>query len=158
MYRVSLFYMSPLCTYATRCVLGKTASAIHVVTREKSPLGSRIEFSCGHVLSSTPSQASAMYQSVLQRVSSMPELLDIIFDHLDPTSNVNNVVVCKGWSEVARDKLWREVHCPRRLLSILAPISVLTGVSGVATIRVRLLIVLFRTLRGNSNRKTGLVL
>lgn len=33
------------------CVLGKTADAIHAVTREKSPLGYRLEFSCGHVLS-----------------------------------------------------------------------------------------------------------
>lgn len=75
-----------------------------------------------------------MYQSVLQRVSSIPELLDLIFDNLDPTSNANNVVVCKVWSEVARDKLWREVYNPRRLLSILAPISVFTGVSGTVII------------------------
>ena len=79
-----------------------------------------------------------MYQSVLQRVGSIPELLDLIFDHLGPISNVNNVVVCKAWSEVARDRLWREVRNPRRLLSILAPISALTGVSGVVIIRITL--------------------
>ena len=73
----------------------------------------------------------AMYQSVIQRVGSIPELLDIIFDHLDPPSNANNAVVCKVWSEVARDKLWREVYNPRHLLSILAPISTFAGVSCV---------------------------
>lgn len=80
--------------------------------------------------------ALTMYQSVLQRVCSIPELLDLVFDHLDPNSNVNNAVVCKVWSEVARDKLWREVSSPRRLLSILAPISVFTGVSGVVVMRI----------------------
>ncbi|KAF9653762.1 hypothetical protein BDM02DRAFT_3177605 [Thelephora ganbajun] len=68
-----------------------------------------------------------MYQSVIQRVGSIPELLDIVFDHLDHASNANNAVVCKVWSEVARDKLWREVCNPTQLLSILAPISDLTG-------------------------------
>ena len=139
MYHVCLLCISTLCIYTTGCMLGKTADAIHAVTREKPTLGSRVELlrdravTCYH----PPFQTPTMYQSVLQRVSSMPELLDLIFDHLDPTSNVNNVVVCKGWSEVARDKLWREVHYPRRLLSILAPISALTGVSSVATMQVR---------------------
>jgi len=72
-----------------------------------------------------------MYQSVLQRVISIPELLDLIFDHVDPVSNANNAVVCKVWSEVARDKLWREVCNPRQLLSILAPVSTFTNVSGL---------------------------
>ena len=76
-----------------------------------------------------------MYQSVVQRVGSIPELLDLIFDHLDPGSNVNNAVVCKVWSEVACDKLWREVRDPRRLLSVLAPISNL-GVSSISVVRI----------------------
>ena len=71
-----------------------------------------------------------MYQSTLQRVCSIPELLDLIFDHVDPASNANNAVVCKVWSEVARDKLWREVGNPTQLLSILAPVSAFTNVSG----------------------------
>ena len=66
-----------------------------------------------------------MDQPALQRVSSIPELLELIFDDPDPTSNVNNTVVCKVWSEVARDTPWREVSDPRRLLSILAPILTL---------------------------------
>ena len=72
-----------------------------------------------------------MYQSAPQRVGSIPELLDLIFDHVDPASNANNAVVCKAWSEVARDKLWWEVSNPRQLLSILAPISTFTNVSGL---------------------------
>jgi hypothetical protein len=74
-----------------------------------------------------------MLKSVIQRVCTIPELLDIIFDHLDPSSNANNAVVCKIWSEVARDKLWSEVCNPRQLLSILAPIST-TGVSAFVVV------------------------
>lgn len=84
----------------------------------------------------SPFETLTMYQSVLQRVCSTPQLLDLIFDHLDPASNVNNAIVCKIWSEVARDKLWQEVRSPRRLLSILAPISVFTGVSGVVIMQI----------------------
>lgn len=100
-----------------------------------------------------------MYQSVLQRVGST-ELLDHIFDHLDSTSNANNAVVCKVWSEVARDKLWREVSNPRQLLSILAPISVSTGVCGVIMtwIDFKVLTTLLRASRGNSNQRIGLAL
>ena len=85
--------------------------------------------------SGTPSfRAFPMFQSVTQRVCSTPALLDLIFDHLDLSSNANNVVVSKVWSEVARDKLWWEVSDPRPLLSILAPISV-AGVSVIAVVR-----------------------
>lgn len=76
-----------------------------------------------------------MLKSVIQRVCSIPELLDLIFGHLDPSSNANNAVVCKVWSEVARDKLWLEVCNLRQLLSILAPIST-TGVSAVVVVRI----------------------
>lgn len=118
-----------------------TTDAIHVVTREKPArisvgVVTRSRVTCNSLLlllppsGTPPFQTFAMYQSALQRVGSIPELLDLIFDHLDPTSNVNNAVVCKIWSEVARDKLWREVCNPRQLLSILAPISIFTGVSG----------------------------
>ena len=141
--------MPPLCIYGVCSARRLMRSTLLPVRSHHSDIGwNSHAVTCYH-------QTSAMYQSVLQRVSSMPELLDIIFDHLDPTSNVTNVVVCKGWSEVARDKLWREVHYPRRLLSILAPISVLTGVSSVAIMRIRWLIVLFRPSRGNSSRRTG---
>lgn len=81
-----------------------------------------------------PSQIPPMFQSVVQRVCSIPELLDLIFDHLDSSSNVNNLVVCKAWSEVARDKLWWEVCNPRQLLSILAPISA-AGVSTIVVVQ-----------------------
>lgn len=76
-----------------------------------------------------------MFKSVIQRVCSIPELLDIVFDHLDPSSNAKNAIVCKLWSEVARDKLWLEVRDPRQLLSILAPISN-AGVSAVVVVRI----------------------
>ena len=120
----------------------KLTDAIHVVTREKSSrlsgrIVTRSRVTCHSPFLLLLAQwhtavpTFAMYQSVTQRVGSIPELLDLIFDHLDPTSNFNNAVVCKIWSEVARDKLWWEVCNPRRLLSILAPIPMFTGVSSV---------------------------
>jgi len=129
----------------TECVPAKMADAIHFLTREKPTRRCRMELLRDRESRATthspftrtpPFETLTMYQSVLQRVCSIPELLDLIFDHIDPTSNVNNAIVCKVWSEVARDKLWREVCGPRRLLSILAPISDSTGVSGVVIIRI----------------------
>lgn len=100
-----------------------------------------------------------MYQSAIQRVGSIPELLDLIFDQLDHSSNANNAVVCKVWSEVAHDKLWREVCNPKQLLSILAPISTFTGVSDMAAIQIspKSLTVSLRASRGSLSRRIGLV-
>ena len=64
-----------------------------------------------------------MLQSV-QRVCSTPAPPDLIFDHLDPSSNASNMVICKAQSEVARDKVWWEVSDSGQPLSILAQISV----------------------------------
>lgn len=134
---------------STKCIFTEATDVIHAVTREKPIMSRDRNWNCGrdrvtcytsHSVvhppggESLPFQTFTMYQSVLQRVGSIPELLDLIFDHLDPTFNANNAVVCKVWSEVARDKLWREVCSPTRLLSILAPISTFTGVSSMVVI------------------------
>lgn len=85
-----------------------------------------------------PFETLVMFKSVIQHVCSIPELLNIIFDHLGPSSNANNALVCKVWSEVALDKLWSEVCNPRQLLSILAPIST-TGVSATVVVRITII-------------------
>ncbi|OBZ72753.1 hypothetical protein A0H81_06681 [Grifola frondosa] len=51
------------------------------------------------------------------------ELLFIILSHLDDRSLSKVVTVCKQWSEIALDILWRDVVDLRRLLSILAPFT-----------------------------------
>ncbi|KAJ6630977.1 hypothetical protein B0H10DRAFT_700522 [Mycena sp. CBHHK59/15] len=58
--------------------------------------------------------------SPVRRVLEIPELLDMIFGFLDNSSNASNASVCKRWSEIALDTLWREVYDLYRLLSILS--------------------------------------
>ncbi|KAF8637721.1 hypothetical protein AX17_002624 [Amanita inopinata Kibby_2008] len=60
----------------------------------------------------------------MQRVLCIPELLDMIFSYLDLSSNATNARVCKRWSDVALDTLWREVEDIYRLCSLLAPLHV----------------------------------
>jgi hypothetical protein len=56
-------------------------------------------------------------------VLSIPELLDLIFSFMDRASNVNNACVCRQWSEIALDNLWREVDNLLLLFSVLAPLQ-----------------------------------
>lgn len=53
----------------------------------------------------------------------IPELLDIVFNFLDRETNVTNACVCKRWSEIALDVVWREVDDIIRLFRLLKPIS-----------------------------------
>lgn len=62
------------------------------------------------------------YTSVAHRVMSIPELLELVFDHLDRTSNASNASVCKTWHHIALDTLWREVDNIHMLFSHLAPL------------------------------------
>ncbi|KAI0738351.1 hypothetical protein C8Q80DRAFT_1347940 [Daedaleopsis nitida] len=73
----------------------------------------------GHTLSRTPS----LYGTITQRVLNIPELLELIFSFLEVSDNARNARVCKSWTEVALDLLWREVDHLPRLLRILAPIE-----------------------------------
>src|ERR1700761_4238796 len=59
----------------------------------------------------------------VNRVLEIPELLDMVFGYLDELSNVSNALVCKRWSEVALDALWRELHDLHRLFGILKPLK-----------------------------------
>lgn len=56
------------------------------------------------------------------RILFIPELLDIIFNFLDRDANVANACVCKRWSEIALDVVWKEVDDLLRLFRLLKPI------------------------------------
>ena len=56
------------------------------------------------------------------RVLFIPELLDIIFNFLDRDSNIVNARVCKRWSEIALDVVWKEVDDLIYLFRLLKPI------------------------------------
>ena len=59
----------------------------------------------------------------MHRVLRIPELLQMIFGIVDLPSNTVNARVCKQWSDIALDILWREVHELYILFSILAPLK-----------------------------------
>lgn len=61
--------------------------------------------------------------STMHRALEIPELLYTIFAFSDSKSNVNNAVVCRQWSEICLDLLWREVADFRRLARLLAPLG-----------------------------------
>ncbi|KAG0698783.1 hypothetical protein DFH29DRAFT_939829 [Suillus ampliporus] len=55
------------------------------------------------------------------RVLFIPELLDIILSFMDGDDHIINACVCKQWSEIALDFIWREVDNLPRLLTLLRP-------------------------------------
>ena len=66
-----------------------------------------------------------------QRVLEIPEIVELIFSFLDEKSNTNNAIVCRKWSDIALNILWRDVRDIRRLFSLLAPLRlVLSRVEG----------------------------
>ena len=67
------------------------------------------------------------------RVLFIPELLKNILSFLDRLDNVINACVCKQWSEIALDLIWREVNNLPRLLTLLRPYKT-RGVSNVRQI------------------------
>ncbi|TDL16797.1 hypothetical protein BD410DRAFT_901830 [Rickenella mellea] len=58
----------------------------------------------------------------MHRALTIPELLDIIFSSTNELANARAVSVCKTWSGVARDALWRDVRGLHRLFCLLAPV------------------------------------
>lgn len=60
--------------------------------------------------------------SSMHRVFGIPELLDMVFGFLDDASNASNARVCRKWSNMALDTLWRDVNDLNRLFSLLAPL------------------------------------
>ena len=59
----------------------------------------------------------------MHRVLRIPELLQMIFGILDLPSNTVNARVCKQWSDIALDILWREIDELYILFKILAPLT-----------------------------------
>jgi hypothetical protein len=53
------------------------------------------------------------------RLFSTPELIYKIFSHLSNSSNSASAQVCKAWSEIALDILWKDVVDLRHLFSQL---------------------------------------
>ncbi|KAJ7284598.1 hypothetical protein C8J57DRAFT_1119522 [Mycena rebaudengoi] len=64
-----------------------------------------------------------MHATPTHRALAIPELLDMIFSFLDDPSNASNASVCKRWSEIALDTLWRGVDDLHRLFSILGALK-----------------------------------
>ncbi|THG93997.1 hypothetical protein EW026_g7380 [Hermanssonia centrifuga] len=60
----------------------------------------------------------------MRRVLEIPEIVELIFSFLDKHSNAINAMVCKKWSELALNILWREVEVPSRLFGKFAPLKV----------------------------------
>ncbi|KAL4066636.1 hypothetical protein J3A83DRAFT_4097945 [Scleroderma citrinum] len=56
------------------------------------------------------------------RIFYIPELLHLIFGFLNKAHNVSNACVCKLWSEIALDTIWRDVDNMIHLFTILKPI------------------------------------
>ena len=67
----------------------------------------------------------------MHRVLRIPELLQMIFSILDPPSNTVNARVCKQWSDIALDILWREIDELYVLFKILAPLTKMVNESYV---------------------------
>ncbi|KAI0350798.1 hypothetical protein OH77DRAFT_1488555 [Trametes cingulata] len=65
----------------------------------------------------------SVYGTTTQRVLAIPEILELVFSFLEAKDHARCVCVCKIWSEVALDTLWRDVDDLRRLFSVLAPIE-----------------------------------
>jgi F-box-like len=59
----------------------------------------------------------------MHRVLRIPELLQMVFGVLDLPSNTVNARVCKQWSDIALEMLWRDVDDLYLLLKILAPLA-----------------------------------
>lgn len=74
---------------------------------------------------------TAFSASPTSRVLEIPELLDMIFGLLDNPSNASNASVCRRWSEIALDTLWREVDDLHRLFGVLGPLKQLGETPGL---------------------------
>ncbi|KAH9850858.1 hypothetical protein C2E23DRAFT_833106 [Lenzites betulinus] len=64
------------------------------------------------------------YGTTACRVLAIPEILELVFSFLDQRKDVaKTALVCRNWSEVALDNLWRDVDNIHRLFGLLAPIQ-----------------------------------
>ncbi|KAH7886717.1 hypothetical protein F5I97DRAFT_1869635 [Phlebopus sp. FC_14] len=68
-------------------------------------------------------QPVELSSNACRRALFTPELLDLIFTYLDRTTNVTNACVCKQWSDIALDHVWRNVDDLLQLFRILKSIK-----------------------------------
>lgn len=64
-----------------------------------------------------------MHPSHARSLGHIHELLTMIFSYLDDRDLAGAACVCKHWAEIALDTLWFEVHDLRRVLTVLAPLT-----------------------------------
>lgn len=64
-----------------------------------------------------------MHPTVARSLGHIHELLAMIFSYLDDRDLARAACVSKHWAEIALDTLWFEVHDLRRVLSVLAPLT-----------------------------------
>ncbi|KAF8835220.1 hypothetical protein BDN67DRAFT_959378 [Paxillus ammoniavirescens] len=69
-----------------------------------------------------PPHSEPLLPPPTHRVLFIPELVDIVFNFLDRKTNVTNALVCKQWSQIALDVVWKEVDDLIQLFSLLKPI------------------------------------
>ncbi|TRM67010.1 hypothetical protein BD626DRAFT_167728 [Schizophyllum amplum] len=67
--------------------------------------------------------ARAYAPSTSSRVLQIPEILDIMIGFLEQNEHPACALVCRQWSEIALDALWRLVDDLPRLFGILAPLT-----------------------------------
>ena len=64
-----------------------------------------------------------MGSNTAHRILLSPEVLDMIFKNLDDKDLANAARVCRLWSPIALDVLWREIEDLKVLLQLLAPMK-----------------------------------
>ena len=62
----------------------------------------------------------SVYGTAIDRVLAMPELLELVFSHLAKRDLFRNALVCKAFSSVALDLLWRDMGDLPQIFRLLA--------------------------------------
>ncbi|THH29010.1 hypothetical protein EUX98_g5183 [Antrodiella citrinella] len=68
------------------------------------------------------------------KVFQIPEIVELILSFLDDASNASNARVCKKWSDIALNLLWREVPDIQPLFEILSPLEQVPGRRSLAEV------------------------
>ena len=72
----------------------------------------------------------ASYESTTSRVLGIPEILEIIFSFMDEEDNKRNACVCKRWSDIALNHLWKEMYGLGQLFRLLGPLRLREDTDG----------------------------
>ncbi|OCH87176.1 hypothetical protein OBBRIDRAFT_796441 [Obba rivulosa] len=66
--------------------------------------------------------SSSSYESTTHRVLGIPEIVEMIFTFMDDVDNARNACVCRRWSDIALNHLWRELYGLHQLFRLLGPL------------------------------------